>query len=257
VTLAKYFHENLNTALKDSWRGANGLAGAGIAGVGLIWPGLQKIISAPVWWAEASNWLISFIIYAIAAWLFLLLFQFIFISPYKIWQHAHEKTEFTVAEQIKAQRAHQVVEHDKQIAAKFREIFPENQKQKLLSDLLNQHAYWDKQAGLLNDAGSFLAATETYFLNETLREKSALLVVATDKLLEFMGLKFFVYPRDQRTSPTMFAMQPNLNIDREGNGTPEQYEKYDKLTEELDSRANEVSDAYNNLIRSFHIELLQ
>ena len=52
-----------------------------------------------------------------------------------------------------------------------------------------------------------------------------------------------------------FAMQPNLNMDREGSGSPEQIRKYDQLAEQMDSRVTAMSDTYDELIRAFHTQL--
>jgi hypothetical protein len=71
-----------------------------------------------------------------------------------------------------------------------------------------------------------------------------------------MAYKFFIYPKDRNERPLMFAMQPSWNLDREGNGSAEQQEKYDALTAELDAFVEKMSDAYDALIKAFHERLL-
>jgi hypothetical protein len=150
----------------------------------------------------------------------------------------------------------EVIEHDRQLAARVRETFPERQKQKLTSDLLNAHAYWDTQSNCLSDAIHYLDSAEAHFLDEVLRQRAREFAEAGAELSKFMGYKFFVYPKESRDRPLMFAMQPNLNVDREGNGSVVQQDKYDVLTDELDSHVNKMSATYDELIRAFHKQLL-
>ena len=49
-----------------------------------------------------------------------------------------------------------VIEHDKRAAEMARTIFSEKTKQKLVRDLLNQHAYWDTESNALADVMVFL-----------------------------------------------------------------------------------------------------
>ena len=139
----------------------------------------------------------------------------------------------------------------------MREIFPEASEVKLVSDLLNQHAYWDIQGDKLSDALHFLDSVESHFLIEDLRNLANEFVKSGAELLDFMGLKFFVYPRGRTERPLYFAMQPSWNLDREGNGSDEQVRKYDSLTRELESHVGKFSRAYEELIRAFHRALLE
>lgn len=252
-----YVRGILSIALQSSWRAANGLWGAAVAGAALIWPGILKFASAKVWWAEAVNWLGSFIVYATIAWAFLFTFQFIFLAPYQLWIREHGRnTQSEANDRIQVRRRREVIKHDKKLAAQVRKLFPETQKQKLASDLWNQHAYWSTQSNLLSDAVHFLSSAEAYFLEETLRERAKVFTEASANLLHFTAYKFFVFPNEQRVSPLMFAMQPNWNVDREGNGSAEQEEKYSALTGQLEAHVGRMSESYDELIKAFHTQLL-
>lgn len=242
-------------ALHSSWRAVNGLAGAAIAGVALIWPGILNLASRSDWWGDPVNWLGSFLLYGATAWIALFTIQFIFLAPFQLWRNERARNINTTSNEAN-NRDREVVEHDKKLAAEIRELFPESQKQKLCSDLLNQHAYWNAQSHFLIDATHFLASAEAHFLDTVLQRRAKDFVEASDKLLEFIGLKFFIYPSDQRDSPLRFAMQPNWNIDREGNGSPEQMTKYDTLTEQLEASVEKMSLAYDEMIKGFHTQLL-
>lgn len=252
-----YLRGILSIALQSSWRAANGLWGAAIAGAALIWPGILTFASTKVWWAEAVNWLGSFVVYAAIAWVFIFAFQLIFLAPHKLWRREYERiTKSEETHRSQERRNRQIVKHDKDLATRLREVFPEGEKQKLTSDLWNQHAYWSTQGDLLSNAVHFLGSAETYFLDETLRERAKDFREASAKLLHFMAYKFFVFPNEQRESPLRFAMQPNWNVDREGNGSAEQEEKYGALTAELEARTEEMSESYDELIKAFHTQLL-
>jgi hypothetical protein len=242
-------------ALRTSWTAANGLPGAGLGGVALIWPGVQNFFSTKSHLAIALNWLLSFIIYAIVAWIVLFLFQLVISAPYQLWKR--ERNERPNDQASDPARDLGVVEHDRKLAARMREIFPEASEGKLVSDLLGQHAYWDTQGDKLNDAIYFLGSVEAHFLIDELRNLADEFVKSGADLLEFMGLKFFVYPKGRIERPLYFAMQPSWNLDREGNGSDEQVRKYDLLAREVESHVAEFSRSYEDLIRAFHRALLE
>jgi hypothetical protein len=253
-----YFREVFTSAARSSWKAANGIAGAAIAGFGLIWPGIWKFTSRVDWWADATDWIGSFLIYAGIAWIIIFVVHLVFLAPFQLWRVENDRS-VALAEngQPSNDRAQKVIEHDRKLAARIREIFPENQKQKLVSDLINEHAYLDVQGNRLGDAVNFLNAAETHFLDDVLENCAKALADAGTELLQFLGLKFFIYPREQRQSPIRYVMQPNWNIDREGSGSEEQMEKYDALTTDLDRKVAEMSARYDQLIKSFHAQLFE
>jgi hypothetical protein len=193
--LKAYLKESLTVAARSSWRAANGLFGAAIAGAALIWPGVQKFASRADWWADAANWLFSFAIYAVVAWIILFMLQLIFVAPFHLWRIERSKNATLKTDsQLNDSHRREAIEHDRKLAARVREIFPEPQKQKLTSDLLNAHAYWDTQSNYLGDAINFLDSAEAHFLDEVLRQRAKEFADAGDELSKFMGYKFFVYP---------------------------------------------------------------
>jgi hypothetical protein len=52
-------------------------------------------------------------------------------------------------------------------------------------------------------------------------------------------------------------MQPSLNMDREGTGSPEQSRKYNELAEQLEEHVEKMAAAYDALIVAFHAILLE
>jgi hypothetical protein len=248
--LKTYLKRTLGFAASASWKAVNGLAGAALAGFALIWPGVFDFAGTRGIVPNAANWLLSFLIYALVAWSILFAFQLIFIAPYRLWRLAEAKAAKTDAKDTDDQ-----LQHDRVLAAKVRELFPESTKRKLESDLVNDHAYWDTQSLAFADLIDFLDSAEAHFLDMEIRDRAKKLADASAKLLEFMGFKFFIYPHEQRDRPMRSAMQPRLNLDREGDGSDEQIRKYDELTDQLSELTKEMSGAYNDLIRAFHERL--
>lgn len=191
--LKTYLRENLIISARSSWRAANGLSGAAIAGFALIWPGVQNFTSRTDLWANAANWFGSFAIYAAIAWTILFILQFIFVAPFQLWRDERSRNEnSTIEDQTKMDRSREIVEHDKRLAARVRELFPEAQKQKLASDIWNQHAYWNTQGNMLIELTHFLSSAEAYFLDDILQARAKDLAGAGGQLLEFLAYKFFV-----------------------------------------------------------------
>jgi hypothetical protein len=254
--LRSYLREVLLIALQSSWRAANGLAGAALGGCATIWLGRLDVVLDKGLLSQIVNWLLSFVLYAAVAWIVIFIFSVVFVAPFRLWKREHLQNLANAKGDDSNIRKTEIVDHDRQLASRMRLLFPENRKQKLVEDLSAQHAYWSTQANSLEEAVHFLASAEACFLTVDLQKLANRFVETSGELLEFVAYKFFVYPKSQIKEPLMFAMQPGLNIDREGDGSLEQQEKYEKLVKELDERVQKMSESYNELIRAFHIHLL-
>jgi hypothetical protein len=91
--LAKYFWNLVLLAWVSSWRAANGLEGAVLAGILMVWPGVLTFVSGDTRWDKASNWAISFLLYAAIAWSALFILRFLLIAPYQLWKNESKKAE--------------------------------------------------------------------------------------------------------------------------------------------------------------------
>ncbi|HEX5507461.1 MAG TPA: hypothetical protein VFX37_03060 [Pseudolabrys sp.] len=252
--VGEYLRKITALAAQSSWKALNGVEGAGLGGVAAIILGVLAPAQGNSLRATIENWLINFVICTLIAWAGLFVVRLILVAPFQLWVGEQKRLNVLAADTITLGQDKKI-EHDKTLATKFRTIFPEPSKQKITSDLLNQHAYWDIQSNQLADAIVYLDSAEAHFLLEELQLHAKAFVQATASLLEFLGYKFFVHPRDQRKPPIYFAMQPSLNVDREGDGSLEQMQKYDKLTEDLEGLVAAMSNTYDALIRAFHEKL--
>ena len=66
------------------------------------------------------------------------------------------------------------------------------------------------------------------------------------EFIRFYVLKVFCVPPRQSELNKRLCMHPNFNLDREGSGDPDEMEKYDKLTVELDKCVLDARNKYTS-----------
>ena len=145
--------------------------------------------------------------------------------------------------------------HDRKLAQRFRELLSETSQEGFVDRLMHQHACFLDEIGLVEDAGHFLGSAEAHFLSPEIAAASKSFLERTAPLLKFIGSRFFRYPNRQSGARLQLAMQPNWNIDRDGSGDPEEEDRYNKLTAELEGAVRDWAAANRGLIVSFHEEL--
>lgn len=89
--LPKYLRGIFGIAARSSWIAANGIAGAVLAGLALIWPGVLTLFPEPTdttvtSWEYQANWGLSFLLYAVIAWIVLFCIQVVFFAPFQLWK---------------------------------------------------------------------------------------------------------------------------------------------------------------------------
>jgi hypothetical protein len=90
VMLREYLTALIGHAKKASWAAANGIEGAVIAGGIMIWRGLLPILSGTDSLSQATNWMASFLLYAIFAWGLLFIVRIVLIAPFQLWKADRE-----------------------------------------------------------------------------------------------------------------------------------------------------------------------
>jgi hypothetical protein len=80
----RYTQSLVEESIRLSWIAANGLFGAVLAGAAMIWRGVLPLVSTDL--TSVSNWVLSFVIYAVGSWAVLFVASFILIAPYRSWQ---------------------------------------------------------------------------------------------------------------------------------------------------------------------------
>ncbi len=137
--------------------------------------------------------------------------------------------------------------HDKNIFQQANELMKEEEFSDLLSWLLDDHSYTTNKCRKLEMFCNFLTKTENQFLLDELKTPAQSFLSCSHKLIEFLCLKFFVYPDSQTITDMRLCMQPSWNIDRDGGGSPEEFEKYTKLTKELEQYVLDTQKNYHEL----------
>jgi hypothetical protein len=141
--------------------------------------------------------------------------------------------------------------HDKAIFLQANELMSGD----FLSDFIywigNDHSYQIEDTRKLERFCQYLARDENQFLHKELVSATQELLKSSAKFLEFSAYKFFNFPVSQMGENPRLCMVPALNIDREGDGSPEQAAKYDALTNELESLIDNLRERY----RAFRTEV--
>jgi hypothetical protein len=88
-----YLRQCWSYAIRHSWNIASGFTGVVLAGLLLIWPGIIEILSDATPQTTALNGLVSFVLYTIAVWSFILLMRFLFVSPFQLHHKLRSENE--------------------------------------------------------------------------------------------------------------------------------------------------------------------
>ncbi len=67
---------------------------------------------------------------------------------------------------------------------------------------------------------------------------------ALDKLLNWMGVNFYIFPDEQLIDNMRMCMHPHWNIDRACSGNPEDSQKYNEAVERQNALAFNVTEYY-------------
>jgi len=137
--------------------------------------------------------------------------------------------------------------HDCNIFNDSSEILSEEQLRSILRDLQGDDSYAKSNHGAVLEFCLFFEKTGNFFISAQLNSLVQALVVDLRRLLNFLGLNFFIFPECQtQGSDIRYVLCPHLNIDRGGFGKAEDDHQYFKLQNELDEICNKVLTSYSN-----------
>ncbi len=136
-------------------------------------------------------------------------------------------------------RKEQERNHDLAIFREARLILSDQQIEDFVDTLQHDHSYFMDRYGQIEKFADFLASTSNRFMAPSVAIATERFLAAWSKAGTFLSYKFFVFPNNQTEPPFRLCMSPGLNMDREGDGSTEQVEKYVGLISELEH----VSDA--------------
>ena len=135
----------------------------------------------------------------------------------------------------------------REILREARLILSDEQIEDYVETLQCDHAYYMDKSSRIDKFARYLASTSNQFLTPSIHEATGRFLVAWREAGSFLSYKFFVFPNRQTEPPFRLCMTPALNMDREGNGSPEQVDKYDGLTSDLEQLTEKLIAEYRAL----------
>ena len=144
-------------------------------------------------------------------------------------------------------RKEQERNHDLEIFREARLILSDQQIEDFVETLQSDHAYYMDKCSQIDKFARYLASTSNQFLTPSISKATERFLMAWSEAGSFLSYKFFVFPNSQTEPPFRLCMTPGLNMDREGNGSPEQVKKYDGLTSELEQLTDKLIVEYRAL----------
>ena len=144
-------------------------------------------------------------------------------------------------------REKDLIIHDREIFNRANQILPESHLITFLDILQTDDLYTQKGAEPVRNFCLYFTEIGNYYLLPQLESPIKELINSLEKLLDFLALNFFVHPRHRLTEDNCsFALYPDLNVDRGGNGSIEQMIKYDKFRDKLDELCRDARKNYKN-----------
>ena len=144
-------------------------------------------------------------------------------------------------------RKEQERNHDLEVFREARLILSDQKIEDFVGNLQCDHAYHMDKCSQIDKFARYLASTSNQFLTSSISQAAERFLVAWNEAGSFLSYKFYVFPNGQTEPPLRLCMTPGLNMDREGNGSPEQVEKYDELTTKLEQLTEKLIAEYRAL----------
>lgn len=136
-------------------------------------------------------------------------------------------------------------EHDLKIFKSETNIISESFIHNFLDLLIGDESTSLNKMKKINDFIDESKLISNNYLNSELKNIKQKLVNDLEHLEDYIGDHFFSYPRGNSFDGTRLCMRPELNIDREGDGSPETEQKHIEYRQELVKRGNSVKKSYN------------
>ena len=133
-------------------------------------------------------------------------------------------------------------EHDYKIFRQSDSILSEQEVYDALDTLEAEHASNNEDFDRMLKFEHFYDLEANKYLNATLQEATKNLCEALAELTHFIAYNFFPYPPGAKRT----CLYPELNLDRAGNGSPEQMKKYEDYRVELYKFTKKVQSCYRN-----------
>lgn len=134
---------------------------------------------------------------------------------------------------------------DKKIFRKADSILSESDLTWFLDYLTTNDTYSRQGIRPLDEFVRFYREVGNWFLFDEVILPTKDLLQAIRNIQGFVARNFFAYPDRQDDSDDFtYALYPNLNVDRQGSGRPEEMNRYDKYADEMVALSKSVRAAY-------------
>lgn len=143
-------------------------------------------------------------------------------------------------------RKEQERNHDLEIFRGARLILSDQQIEDFVHTLQCDHSYYMDKFDRIENFARFLALTSNRFLTPSVATATERFLAAWSEVGSFLS-HFIVFPNNQTEPPFRLCMTPGLNMDREGDGSTEQVDKYDGLASELERVLDTLIVEYRTL----------
>jgi hypothetical protein len=141
-------------------------------------------------------------------------------------------------------------DHDKALAQKFFEVATEDEVIYQLEMLGSDHSCDDGRWKVLSGIERFGDLAENDFLNENVQQQFGRLHSDIKQLTTYMATHFFPMHNASRT-----YLYPNLNVDRQGSGSPQESAEYNRYALPLIALVRSSIENYRAFRRTLKTEL--
>lgn len=136
------------------------------------------------------------------------------------------------------------LDHDGAIFRNSSKQMDEAHLRALIQDLRDGHAYTKREADAIKRFFHFFELTGNQFIDRPIKKACLTLTESLRRLMGFIAINFFVYPRSQTSNDFRYRMHPGLNSDLDGTGAADEMAKYAKYERELYALLDATSDSY-------------
>jgi hypothetical protein len=136
------------------------------------------------------------------------------------------------------------LEHDRKIFLQADEILPEKAILSFLSQLGSDHSHSREAISRPYRFFDFFKETSNQFIDKSLKLKSNKFADDLDALMSFTGSHFWQYPSGQTNDNPFYCLHPELNIDRDGDGSQENDRRYSQYSIELRDLIQKATTSY-------------
>lgn len=143
----------------------------------------------------------------------------------------------------------QVLEHDRRVFQSANVLLSEEQLTQVLKQLYHDDSYERSAFQRLVTYMRHLQRAENQFILDALEARADSMLCALEALTDFIAHHFFSWPRRQAER---YCLYPDLNVDRGGDGRPEDMLLYSQRQDELTVLIESVHQAWRDFRRAVH-----